>query len=306
MTKIMVSYRRADAPDMAGRISDHLIGAYGEKSVFFDVNSIPTGVDYRNHIEKAIARSNIVVAVIGPGWLGRTAEGTARIQDPLDPVRTEIETALQRDLPILPLLVNGATMPEPAQLPDTLYKLHFCNAAKIDSGRDFRRHMSDLTQAINETLAISGTRSAKPAFSRFGRIPIYGAGGLALLVLLAVLLRTETWPFAQTAKATVTSADRAPIAPVLKSARAVANGGFIFPDSDRRYLQQDDLKDLSKTELRIARNEIFARRGRFFVDQSLAGYFAQFSWYHPNATDVVMSPLENTNVNTIKMAEDSR
>ena len=64
MTMIMVSYRRADAQDMAGRISDHLIGKYGEKSVFFDFNSISTGVNYRKRIEKAIRESDVIVAVV--------------------------------------------------------------------------------------------------------------------------------------------------------------------------------------------------------------------------------------------------
>jgi len=69
MTMIMVSYRRADAQDMAGRIADYLIAKFGENSVFFDVNSIPTGVNYHDRIEKAIVGSNVMVAVIGQHWI---------------------------------------------------------------------------------------------------------------------------------------------------------------------------------------------------------------------------------------------
>jgi hypothetical protein len=84
---------------------------------------------------------------------------------------------------------------------------------------------------------------------------------------------------------------------------AKAHGGFIFHDSDKRLIDEDELKDLSQTELRVARNEIYARHGRFFVDQNLANYFSQFSWYHPGKVDVDLSGLETTNVNTLQTAE---
>jgi len=64
-----------------------------------------------------------------------------------------------------------------------------------------------------------------------------------------------------------------------------------------------DLAGLSKVELRVARNEIYARHGRFFKDQTLANYFSQFSWYQPNAVEVPISDLEQTNVNTLLLAE---
>jgi hypothetical protein len=85
MTMIMVSYRRADAQDMAGRISDHLIGKYGEKSVFFDFNSISTGVNYRKRIEKAIRESDVIVAVVGLHWLGQTPESRRAFTKPTTP-----------------------------------------------------------------------------------------------------------------------------------------------------------------------------------------------------------------------------
>jgi hypothetical protein len=93
------------------------------------------------------------------------------------------------------------------------------------------------------------------------------------------------------------------VVPASITARAKAHGGFIFADSDQRLLGEEDLNGLSSTELRIARNEIYARHGRFFVDQTLANYFSQFSWYHPRQVDVELSPLETTNVNTIQTAE---
>ena len=308
MTMIMVSYRRADAQDMAGRIADYLIAKYGENSVFFDVNSIPTGVNYRNRIEKAIVGSDVIVAVIGQHWVGLNPDGkTSRLHDPGDPVRVEIESAMKHNKPILPLLVNGATMPEESDLPDTLRELHAYNGARIDSGQDFRIHMRRLIDSINETLGTTEQPALPPTpapvLSRLGRPWTYGAGAMVLAAGLGILLwpgASFEWPIAKPSPAP----EPVSVAiPASITSQAKAHGGFIFPDSDQRLLGDADLKGMSLVELRLARNEIYARRGRFFVDQTLAGYFSQFSWYHPRQVDVDLSPLETTNVNTIELAE---
>jgi len=81
---------------------------------------------------------------------------------------------------------------------------------------------------------------------------------------------------------------------------------FIFADSDQRALSWDELTGLSGSELRVARNEIYARHGRIFKDQQLAQYFSQFSWYSPTQTEVHLSDLERKNVTLIQQAESSR
>jgi hypothetical protein len=312
MPMIMVSYRRTDAQDMAGRISDYLIGKYGEKSVFFDVNSIRTGVNYHTRIENAIMGCDVVISVIGQRWLGRSPDGKSRLDDPGDPVCVEIKTAMKHKKPILPLLVNGATMPEESELPDALRELHSYNAAKVDSGQDFRIHMLRLIDSINETLGIPEGQSPLPmpadvsAPSRPSRFSIYGGGALAAAVALAGLLWSGVVSFEWPTMRASTVEAALPGIPVAITTLAKAHGGFIFADSDRRLLGEDELKGLSVTELRVARNEIYARHGRFFVDQNLANYFSQFSWYHPRQVDVDLSPLETTNVNTIQTAEHAK
>lgn len=72
--------------------------------------------------------------------------------------------------------------------------------------------------------------------------------------------------------------------------------GFIFPDSDRRLLTPADLRGLSNDELRIARNEIFARRGRYFEAADLKARFERFSWYSPNTWNPKLNPIEEANV----------
>jgi hypothetical protein len=305
---IMVSYRRVDQ-DTAGRIADHLIEKFGEKSVFFDVNSIRTGANFVDRITKAIVASDVVIAVIGPHWIGKTDDGkSTRLSNPTDSVRFEIETALKHDKVILPLLVNGATMPLESELPEPLRFLHHCNAARVDSGQDFRMHMTRLIGTINEILQESvpePIREISPS-RHYWR---YGAGA-AVAAVLALALWTIGPAFEHVKAARqdeqASAGNAPPPVPAAIVQRAKSHDGFIFPDSDRRFLNDADLKDMPAVELRIARNEIFARHGRFFKDQTLANYFSQFSWYQPNAVEVPLSNLEETNIKTIETMERTK
>lgn len=85
-----------------------------------------------------------------------------------------------------------------------------------------------------------------------------------------------------------------------------AQGGFIFPDSDRRLLTLGDLRGLSSDELRIARNEIFARRGRYFDSADLKARFERFSWYSPNTWNPKLNPIEEANVALLDQAGKHR
>ena len=108
--KIIVSYRRSES-GTAGRIFDRLVAHFGASSVFIDVDNIPYGVDFRKHIGEALEASDLLLAIVGNGWLGPIAEGKYRIAEESDPVRVEIEAALERDISLLPVLVDDAKMP---------------------------------------------------------------------------------------------------------------------------------------------------------------------------------------------------
>jgi hypothetical protein len=155
MTKIVISYRRRDSDAISGRIRDHLAAEFGPDSVFMDIDSIPIGVNFRKYIATALGETDILLAIIGPHWVGDEAP-LARIQNPTDPVRIELEKAFELQIPVWPVLVNGAVMPEPAQLPETLQELPDCNAAFVDSGRDFHAHMDRLIGELNLYLTQSG------------------------------------------------------------------------------------------------------------------------------------------------------
>ena len=147
--RIFISYRRADSADVAGRIYDRLAGDFGESAVFKDVDSIPPGVDFKEHLEKAVGRCKVFLAVIGDQWLeARDSMPNNRLQDPRDFVRIELEAALNRKILVIPLLVRGAKMPSEEDLPPTLQKLIYRNALSIRSDPDFHRDVDRLIEAI--------------------------------------------------------------------------------------------------------------------------------------------------------------
>jgi hypothetical protein len=90
--------------------------------------------------------------------------------------------------------------------------------------------------------------------------------------------------------------------PNLSSPR-VQPSGFIFPDSHQRLLSSDEISTLSPDELRIARNEIFARRGIYFKSLDLQTHFGKFSWYHPNTWNPALSRIEEQNVALLQQHE---
>ena len=141
MPRIMISYRRADSDAIAGRIRDRLATQFGDDCVFMDIDSIPVGIDFRDQIKNELLKNDILLVVIGTKWRGPSKGGRARIYDENDPVRVEVETALQRSIPVVPVLVGGATMPKPDELPESLNKFSFHNAAVVDAGQDFHQHM---------------------------------------------------------------------------------------------------------------------------------------------------------------------
>ena len=87
MTHITISYRRSDSDAIAGRIRDRLASHFGDESVFMDIDSIPFGFDFRDHIQEALAQNDILIAVIGPQWLGPGKGRSLRIMDETDPVQ---------------------------------------------------------------------------------------------------------------------------------------------------------------------------------------------------------------------------
>ena len=152
--KIFLSYRREDSADVAGRIYDRLVQQFGKEQVFKDVDSIPLGVDFRKHLAQMVGSCDILLAVIGNDW--QTADrpdGKKRLDDAKDFVRIELETALQRDIPVIPVLVRGAQVPEESELPSTLATLAYRNGMAVRADPDFHRDMDRLIEGVQSHLS---------------------------------------------------------------------------------------------------------------------------------------------------------
>jgi hypothetical protein len=124
MASVFVSYRRTDAPGQAGRLYDRLVGRFGESNVYKDLDSTKPGADFAEVIEDTVSRCDALVAVIGRSWLraqqGRENAGW-RIRATgcasRSPTRSSAESASS------PVLVDGASMPSAADLPDDVKAL---------------------------------------------------------------------------------------------------------------------------------------------------------------------------------------
>jgi len=139
--KIFVSYRRDDSAHFAGRLLDFLEMRFGSGSVFFDVESIPVGIDFWDHIKAVLSECAVMLVVMGPRWTPEIASRRKRwyqMRGKADYVAQEIAAAAELKLPIIPVLFDGAQMPSPAGLPPTLGFLPKLNAALISDGKAFR------------------------------------------------------------------------------------------------------------------------------------------------------------------------
>ena len=136
MSAIFISYRRDDAEGHAGRLFDDLVAHFGEGSVFMDVVTIEPGRDVRTIIDENVAGSDVVLTIIGKNWLeAKDEQGHLRIEDPSDFVRIETISALERDVPVIPVLVHNAVMPRADQLPPELEELAFRNGVELTHAR---------------------------------------------------------------------------------------------------------------------------------------------------------------------------
>jgi len=159
MVKLFVSYRRSDS-DITGRICDRLHDTFGEESIFKDVDSLLVGHDFRRQLHEAVNACDVMLAVIGPNWTSLQDEsGNRRLENEEDFVRIEIEAALERDIPVIPVLIHGASMPRGRELPETLRNLAYRHALEVHRDPDFR---TSVRRLIKQQPAPD--RAVEPAF----------------------------------------------------------------------------------------------------------------------------------------------
>jgi len=153
-----------------------------------DFDSIPYGVDFRDHIRETLKRAKVVVAIIGADWSGGREAAPRRIDDPGDFVRLEIASALESGIPIIPVLVNNTPMPDAKNLPADLEGLAFRNGLALDTGIDFHHHADRLIAGIHKVIdppAPSSKGTAPPQANATRRKTRLLATAVASLAALA-------------------------------------------------------------------------------------------------------------------------
>jgi hypothetical protein len=171
---VFVSYRREGGGDAAGRLADRLVDRFGPGLVFMDVDAIEPGMDYVEAITAAVAACDVLVAVIGPGWLTAGDTRGRRLDDPYDWVRVEVGTALARGVRVIPVLVGGAVMPARGDLPEDLAGLARRNALRVRH-ESFRADAGQLVTVVERVL----TAAAQAAVTADGAAPASAAPGRA-------------------------------------------------------------------------------------------------------------------------------
>ena len=159
-SRIFLCYRRQDAGGYARAISDQLNRRFAGDQVFLDVQTIEGGQPWDEAIKRAVAASDVLVVLIGPEWL-IDREGVRRLDDERDPVRREIMTALDREVPIVPVLLQGAAMPDEAVLPEHIQLLSRKQAIDVTDS-DWDRSMERVILAVERFLMPGEAQAPRP------------------------------------------------------------------------------------------------------------------------------------------------
>src|SRR5262245_45862829 len=181
MPAIFISYRREDSAGHAGRIYDRLTERFGSERVYRDIDAIEAGEDFVAAIHRKVDEVGVLLALIGPRWLRATdEEGRWRLADENDLVRLEIVTALERNIRVVPVLLQAATMPRSKDLPPGLGPLSRRNAVEV---RD-----THFDQDLNQLLDVLSPRWRHTLARMLRRRPVYAAAaGLLAAAVLAVV-----------------------------------------------------------------------------------------------------------------------
>src|SRR5262245_34038860 len=149
---IFINYRREESSHVAGRLHDSLAPTFGGHKIFMDVDNIPVGRDFEEYLNSQVTACDAMLAIIGPNWLTAKDEtGQRRLDNPADFVAIEIGSALARNIPVVPVLVDGARMPKVSELPDKLKPLARRQAVQIRH-TNFNSDAEALVKRLREVL----------------------------------------------------------------------------------------------------------------------------------------------------------
>ncbi len=186
MSTVFISYRREITAGEARALFNELLEKLGKNSVFMDVDSIALGRDFRSALQRTLESCDLMLVLIGRDWADVKDEaGRTRLENPGDFVRLEIEAALERDIVVTPILVQGAHMPAPEHLPADIRDLVYRNGFELSHNRwesdvaeMIRRLGLDVSKAARQ-VEQSASAAAAPNASAAGRAT--GRGRSAVL-----------------------------------------------------------------------------------------------------------------------------
>ena len=188
--RIFLSYRREDASGHAGRLYDVLARHYGDENVFMDVDAIDVGADFGRAIDDAVGSCNALIALIGRDWATAADErGGRRLDDPDDFVRLEVESALARDVAVVPVCVRGATFPEAEELPESLAPLARRQGTELRDSA-WRDDVARLLRRLDEVVQPERAERRRAWRSRRRLLAVGAAVAAAAAAALALVL----WP----------------------------------------------------------------------------------------------------------------
>lgn len=197
--RIFVSYRPSDSLMTAQHVYERLKATFGPDNVFKTIKEIPLGRDLQAVIMKSVRQSDIVLIIMGQSWLSiGDSKGQRRIDYPDDPARIELETAISQNMMIVPVLINGATMPTAGELPESVRALagitpHTLPDDSEDSLDELVDHVETRYKRLDRTLTMGSLDrdalklSSVSTESQRG-IPRWAIIGGALLALVIIIL----------------------------------------------------------------------------------------------------------------------
>jgi hypothetical protein len=207
---IFICYRRVDSVYAVDHLDERLKLAFGEDAVFRDASSIAPGAVFPERIRRALDVAQVALVVVGPGWLRATADPSdihspRRLDDPADWVRIEIETLLGRGdgVSVIPVLLGGATVPKPTDLPAALAALPSRTGVKLPPFPDFADSLRQLVEAVGKLLGVT-PRPLAPVSEATEERPRFGGNGFTVTGKQFVgreqelYLLDEAWGRAQT------------------------------------------------------------------------------------------------------------
>jgi uncharacterized protein len=194
--RVFLCYRREDSAGFAGRLFDQLTSRFSSDAVFMDLDSVAAGDDFVEAIHAAVSTCGVVLVVIGRRWLEQL-KVRQQSDSQSDYVSLEVATAFEHEVPVIPILVQGAQMPQPDELPASIARLARINALELSEAH-WAYDVDRLVMAVDEirsrvpaggmthAMEFFGLAALGLAVGTFGTL--IGAGGGFLLVPILLLL----------------------------------------------------------------------------------------------------------------------